>query len=1113
MNVFSELASVFLEVERHAPHHELVARLRDDIAGRLSPDAAAAWSSKVEADRRHTLDDLLRTNPDFASGLADRLGYLPGFPRGVAEDAWDAAKGSNKAWAAVETLGIARPGKQSRNEYVRALALRLVADPGLLANAAAALGSAVPFTCVLDRELDEITAARNVRERSPAQPAERSADDPSCRAESMGLLGLALSGGGIRSATFNLGVLQGLACLGLLRRLDYLSTVSGGGYVGGWLAAWIKRHPGGVNAVEGSLRGEESSPVSFLRQYSNYLTPRLGFFSADTWTLVTTWVRNTLLNQTVLVLFLATALLVPHVVLGTQVLGHQMNPELWFLASAALLLLVAYRTGTQLRDFDRDLARKGRRLWSSQTQVQSRIILLALVAGIFAASFLAASRLQQGIFGRFFLLFTLSLALTQWVGGFGRCFQTRSRWSRFGMGVVLVLVAAACAALGAGVIVANAVLFSSPWFAKATGGTWGMLIFGPALLMQSYALAVTLQQGLLGREFPDERREWWSRAGAWVLIYSFGWAIFTGLALLVPFWLLYGAAQLPVADFARRALTLLWAAITAGGVLAAKGADTGAGTATSATGRSRWITWLPVVAPYVFIVGLAALLSLGVFFLLTWLLYPGLFAPGVKLHAGNLENYWCLVYGATGCGDFARALPELPRPLVAFLVMLVGGAAAGLLAWRVDVNEFSMHHFYKNRLVRCYLGGSREPRMRAPNPFTGFDPDDDIPLARMHLATRAQRASVAEEVYDGPYHIINTALNLVTGDNLAWQERRAASFVFTPHYAGYEVAPQPEVAPGSRHIASDGYRPTARYGYPPSEHPGVLRIGGIHLGTALAISGAAANPNMGYHSSAPAAFLMTMFNVRLGWWMGNPRHRRSYQFSSPRYLGLAYLLNELTGNSDDRSQYVNLSDGGHFDNLGIYELVRRRCRWIIVCDAEQDGKLAFGGLGNAIRKCRADFGVDIELGTSGISRFEPDKPGVRAVHCAVGTVHYGPNSKGTLVYLKSSLTGDEPSDVLEYRSRQPLFPHQSTGDQWFDESQFESYRALGQHVAMQVLGPKSEEAWEPDAFFARLVGRWGVPSQVVEQLLVRQAEAATEVAGSNGGSATGVAAPPSPQGT
>jgi len=567
--------------------------------------------------------------------------------------------------------------------------------------------------------------------------------------------------------------------------------------------------------------------------------------------------------------------------------------------------------------------------------------------------------------------------------------------------------------------------------------------------------------------------------------------------MLVPFWLLYGAAQLPVADIARRVLALLWAAITAGGVFAAKASDTGNASATAGAGRSRWTGWLATVAPYVFIVGLAALLSLGVFLLLTWLLYPGLFAPGVKLHAGNLENYWCLVYGATDCADFVRVLPDLPRPLVAFLLALAGGAAAALLAWRVDVNEFSLHHFYKNRLVRCYLGGSRGPGMRAPNPFTGFDPDDDIPLARMHLETRARRAPVAEEAYDGPYPIINTALNLVTGENLAWQERRAASFVFTPHYAGYEVTPEPGVAPGSRRIASDGYRPTGRYGYPPSERQGVEPVGGIPLGTALAISGAAANPNMGYHSSAPAAFLMTMFNVRLGWWMGNPRHRSTYAFSSPRLLGLAYLLNELTGNSGDRSRYVNLSDGGHFDNLGLYELVRRRCRWIVVCDAEQDGNLAFGGLGNAIRKCRADFGVDIDVRPIGIHPLGADG---RSVHCAVGTVHYGPDCTGVLVYLKASLTGDEPTDVLEYRARQPLFPHQSTGDQWFDESQFESYRALGQHVAVQVLEQDPEEPWDPDTFFARLRERWREPARVVDQLLVRQVEAVSEVVGSNGGS-------------
>ncbi len=117
------------------------------------------------------------------------------------------------------------------------------------------------------------------------------------------------------------------------------------------------------------------------------------------------------------------------------------------------------------------------------------------------------------------------------------------------------------------------------------------------------------------------------------------------------------------------------------------------------------------------------------------------------------------------------------------------------------------------------------------------------------------------------------------------------------------------------------------------------------LGTAVAISGAAASPNMGYHTSPPVAFLLTLFNVRMGWWLGNPRARYTWRYSSPR-IGLIYMLGELFGTTSSSSDYVSLSDGGHFENLGIYELVRRRCRYIIVGDAEQDEDFKFGGLGS-----------------------------------------------------------------------------------------------------------------------------------------------------------------------
>jgi hypothetical protein len=175
---------------------------------------------------------------------------------------------------------------------------------------------------------------------------------------------------------------------------------------------------------------------------------------------------------------------------------------------------------------------------------------------------------------------------------------------------------------------------------------------------------------------------------------------------------------------------------------------------------------------------------------------------------------------------------------------------------------------------------------------------------------------------------------------------------------------------------------------------------------------------------------------------------------------------------------VYLSDGGHFENLGLYELVRRRCRYIIACDAGQDGALTFEDLGNAIEKCRADFGVDIEMQVKQI-RLDA-ATGHSGWHCAVGTIRYdqadAAETPGTLLYIKSTLTGDEPADVLRYAALHAEFPHESTGDQFFDESQFESYRALGYHVTCTVLqavaDPAEFQAMEVSELFTRLRQHW-----------------------------------------
>jgi hypothetical protein len=245
---------------------------------------------------------------------------------------------------------------------------------------------------------------------------------------------------------------------------------------------------------------------------------------------------------------------------------------------------------------------------------------------------------------------------------------------------------------------------------------------------------------------------------------------------------------------------------------------------------------------------------------------------------------------------------------------------------------------------------------------------------------------------------------------------------------------------------------------------------------------------MGYHSSPAVTAMLTFFNVRLGGWIGNPAHSR-WQDASPEW-GLFYLIKELFGRTNARSDYVYLSDGGHFENLGVYELIRRRCRFVIVSDAGADPQFEFQDLANLIHKCRVDFGIRIQIDVREVRR-EASKPFNRR-HCAVGKILYSdvvPDAPdGILVYLKPSLTGDEPPDVQYYASQDPTFPHQTTANQFFKESQFESYRALGFHVAQEVLGDAMRDL--PDGLpparfnsvlFNNLAERWFPPPPNLEQ--------------------------------
>ena len=216
---------------------------------------------------------------------------------------------------------------------------------------------------------------------------------------------------------------------------------------------------------------------------------------------------------------------------------------------------------------------------------------------------------------------------------------------------------------------------------------------------------------------------------------------------------------------------------------------------------------------------------------------------------------------------------------------------------------------------------------------------------------------------------------------------------------------------------------------------------------------------MGYHSSPLLTLVMMFFNVRLGWWLGNPgvHGQRTYEQAFPK-PSIKPMLAEAFGLTDDTSRHVYLSDGGHFENLGLLEMIVRRCHVIVLSDASADPDCDFTDLANALRKIRIDLGVPITVrGDMRIVSRTKDRHKLVAPYCALADIDYrevdGPEAvNGVLLYIKPCFYGGEPTDVFNYASAHETFPHESTADQFFSESQFESYRMLGFHTMQTING-------------------------------------------------------------
>jgi len=1150
----------------------------------------------------------------------------------------------------------------------------------------------------------------------------------------METVGLAFSGGGIRSATFNLGFLQGAAALGMLKQFDYLSTVSGGGYIGAWFAAWVlreggrepkppaaaentarawftalvrgdggraggpeppadesdrkryeaevsakrQRTPRALENVQKQLspsrarqatavRGwvspatsgdgreatvpptrlertveEEPGPVYHLRAHSNYLAPKIGLLSIDTWTMVSVYVRNLFLNQFIFLPMVLAVIALPRlllllfthstsdpmttrarewlerhpgwpvlpVVLPAIVVTLLITPRLVdFLAfrilrrfhrwKAGLMILIIVAIGiaallTLLIELFLPLLIPG--TWLARHPRAAGLAVLPLAAlGAVLAAVINKSRVvdlvwwvARGPYERtkgWAILFVLVLGVVSsaswlvplvevgepfmrwltgdlamflctfgmaWVGFYGT-YQTLAqiRASRRPAPAVpadhrmtkqtvwrRIMVPLTFVSFGVSLLFARPegpfLIWPLPslagWFDRATGNWCGikfwlavcfgglvglmrlassamtnwkdksrqwtliervgrawsafssglisgaglaavflwlrepgtvppgalgavMMSFGPALVMVAIGAGSAIEVGLIGGYSDEDTREWRASLSAYLLKIGTLWAALCVLSIYSPLFLIWAGGR---AAWATGAVLVV---ISVFGALAGRRERTD-GVKTSKSPRE----FLAKIAPPAFIIVLVVAVSVLV----------------AKLQGVHIP--------IEGADTFLKQLSHAGQERT-WAVILVSAYMAMVGCVHANINLFGLNAFYANRLVRCYLGASR-PReapkegrpnfaptnspgpVRRANPITGFDFNDDFPLHELAIARSWGRDDLVVN-YRGPYHLINTAMNLVAGDELAWQERMAESFILSPLYCGSKTTGYRRATKIVRSDLEDDELEPKDWGLPPSS--AMSGYGDdIRLGTAISVSGAAASPNAGYHSSPLVTILMTILNARLGLWLGNPL-QAAWRRSGPGFA--FYFLLELFGRTTSKERYVYLSDGGHFENLGAYELVRRRCRYIVLCDAGADPALSFWDLGSLVRKCRQDFGIRIEVDISPLLK----KAGTphSKWHCAVGQIHYGDVDvgalPGTLFYIKPSLNGDEPSDVRNYLVDHPTFPHESTANQFFSESQFESYRALGEHIALHVFGDVVRDAGpdsSPATLFSRLRRRW-----------------------------------------
>ncbi len=813
---------------------------------------------------------------------------------------------------------------------------------------------------------------------------------------------LCLSGGGIRSAAFSLGVLQALARSKLLTSFHYLSTVSGGGYVGGWLSALLHERGCDAAKVQDLLAADIAPPeLDALRRYTNFLAPHPGLTSPDTWAGITLWLRNVLVNWLIFFPALLALAMLPNLYRDILArIGPNWGWPLLLIALAGLGIGVFNGVRHAPSHGFPEATRRGLRTSFVPWRVVAPLMLWSSLVPLAAAPWLRLVMPTGAVSGDVIpmlgfivmeLAFLLALA-TEDTADRELLRHNFGWWTLASLAATVVLWIALCLGTARDISII-AVL--------------GPLAVTITHLVQSLVYVALRTEAFRG----DLDREWLARLSAEKVIPALLWAVFAAICLFLPRWALQGW-RTAFAPSAMSAVGLL-----SGPLAAYLGKIDQDVPRASVTGTAS--SYVPPLRVMINVI--AAVFGIVLFMLLARL--------GTLLSNNDWRTDW--------------------------LLLIIAASLAWGCGKHINVNRFSMHAVYRNRLVRAFLGSARPDR--TPDGFTDIDPKDNPRMADLQppaysdgkpSPTDPPAAKRAPRVL---FPVVNVTLNLVAGRNTAWTERKGESFTITPVRCGGAYLHRREDQAAGLPVRG-AYARTEAYAGKEKETGPDDHGRGITLGTAITVSGAAVSPSMGYNSSPATAFLMTLFNVRLGAWLPNPAMAWTGQLLQAKPPNaLVTLARELLGLTDDLGNAVYLSDGGHFENLGVYEMLRRRCRYIVVVDAGEDSKAWFEDLGNAIRKARIDFNVEIDFDPPvGIgSRDKPSTP-FRSFACAI--IRY-PESQttGRLIYLKPCAPPDMPMDVRSYFNAHPNFPHDSTAEQFFTESEFESYRQLGQTEALKLI--------------------------------------------------------------